>query len=50
MNLDKQTESNMKINVLGVCSSMREASYSTGALKLTLDHVRLMGDKCTFEI
>jgi hypothetical protein len=30
MNLDKQTESNMKIKVLGVCSSTREVSYSIG--------------------
>ena len=28
---NKQTESSMKIKVLGVCSSTCEASYSTGA-------------------
>ncbi len=41
--LDKHTESSMKINVLGVGSSMREASYSTAALKLTLDLVKTNG-------
>ena len=41
--LDKQTESSMKINVLGVGSSMREKSYSTRALKLTLDLIKTDG-------
>jgi hypothetical protein len=38
--LDKHTESSMRINVLGGGASMREASYSTAALKLTLDLVK----------
>ena len=36
---NKQTESSMKIKVLGVCSSTCEASYSTGALNLTRELV-----------
>ena len=45
MNLDKQTESSMKIKVLGVYSSTRKASYSTGALKLTRDARMTVGEQ-----
>lgn len=41
--LDKHTESSMRLNVLGVGSSMREASYGTAALKLTLELVKTDG-------
>jgi hypothetical protein len=41
--LDKLTESSMRLNVLGVGFSMREASYGTAALKLTLDLVKTDG-------
>ena len=37
--LDKQTESSMKIKVLGVYSSTHEASYSKGTLKFTRELV-----------